>query len=92
MSTEPRSQDNDSQYRKRTRADRETENEEIDRDFRSFMIPLAGGAVFIGLGLGFLLNPSGDWHVDLTKLLWLAASIAGGVGGYQWHQRLIRKQ
>ena len=55
------------------------------------MIPLAGTTVFIGLGLGFLLNPSGEWQVDLTKLLWLAACIAGGIGGYQWHQRIIRK-
>ena len=92
MSTEPLSQDNDSQYRQRTKADRETEIIQRERDFMRYMILLAGGAVFTGLVIGSLLNPSGEWHVDLTKLLWLATSIAGGVGGYQWQRRLIRKQ
>lgn len=92
MSMQPLLQDNDGQTQQRTRTDREAENEQIDRNFKSIIIPLAGGAVFTGLVLGSLLHPFGEWHIDLTKLLWLAASIAGGVGGYQWQQRPIRKQ
>lgn len=62
-----------------------------DRHFKAFMFLLAGTAIFTGLVIGAVLNPSGKWHFDLTRLVVCGLCVAGGVGGYQWMERMKRR-